>query len=224
MDGIHDMGGMHGFGPIDREEDEPVFHAEWEGRVLAICRALRVPVPGGMRDNIERMDPAEYLRTSYYEKWLHARARGLVDAGVITRDELEEKTALYRRDPHAALPRPPEGPAPAFAETSPTAVWSGKTEDGVAPPPAFAVGDPVRAKTPHPRGHTRLPRYIRGKRGRVQRLYRPQALQDAEPVDGRDGPQTVYAVRFAAEEIWGADAEPGSSVVLDMWEAYLEKA
>ena len=84
MDGIHDMGGMHGFGPIIREEEEPVFHYLWEGRVLAIVRATPIPIPGGMRNNIETMDPGHYLTSSYYEKWLHARIKGLIDAGAIT--------------------------------------------------------------------------------------------------------------------------------------------
>ena len=84
MDGIHDMGGMHGFGPIIREENEPLFHHPWEGRVLAMTVATPVPVPGGSRNNIENMDPAHYLSSSYYEKWLHSRIKGLIDAGVLT--------------------------------------------------------------------------------------------------------------------------------------------
>ena len=89
MNGIHDMGGMHGFGPIVREENEPVFHHDWEGRVFAIRIATPVPIPGGSRNNIEQMDPAAYLTTSYYEKWLHSRIQGLIDAGVLTEAELE---------------------------------------------------------------------------------------------------------------------------------------
>src|SRR5262245_62634412 len=105
MNGIHDMGGMHGFGPIVREENEPVFHHVWEGRVFAIRLATPVPIPGGSRNNIEQMDPAAYLTTSYYEKWLHARIKGLIDAGVLTAAELEARIALYRDHPEMSVPR-----------------------------------------------------------------------------------------------------------------------
>ena len=83
MNGIHDMGGMHGFGPVVREENEPVFHHDWEARVLAMRVATPVPIPGGSRNNIEQMDPAAYLTSSYYEKWLHSHIKGLIDAGKI---------------------------------------------------------------------------------------------------------------------------------------------
>ena len=228
MDGIHDMGGMHGFGPIEIEPDEPVFHAPWEGRVLAICRKLTVPVPGGMRNNIERLAPAEYLRSSYYEKWLHARIKGLVDAGVITAEELAKKLARYGDDPDAPLPVAADADADSGQQpptAGPMAIWSGQEDSADAPaPPRFAVGDQVRAKQIYPAGHTRLPRYIRGKIGRVFKTYRPQTLQDAEPVDGASRPQAVYAVKFSGDQLWGAAAEANSCVLLDMWESYLEEA
>ncbi|NKB67678.1 MAG: nitrile hydratase subunit beta [Candidatus Latescibacteria bacterium] len=221
MDGIHDMGGMHGFGPIDIETDEPAFHEAWEGRALGICRLTPVPVPGGMRNNIERIEAAEYLRSSYYEKWLLARIKGLVDAGAITQAEYDAKLAHYRARPDAALPVAEAAPKPDDG----TRAWP---QPGPAEPleegPRYAVGDRVRARQIHPEGHTRLPRYIRGKVGQVIRIYRPQALQDSERLGGREGPEPVYAVQFAGAEVWGETAEANSCVLLDMWESYLEQA
>ena len=104
MDGIHDMGGMHGFGPIVHEENEPLFHHPWESRVLAISVATPVPIPGGSRNNIENMDPAHYLSSSYYEKWLYSRIKGLIDAGVLTPEEMETRMALLREQPQCRNP------------------------------------------------------------------------------------------------------------------------
>ena len=216
MDGVHDMGGMHGFGPIKIDENEPLFHDEWEGRVLGICRLLHIPVPGGMRNAIEQLDPAEYLRTSYYEKWLLARIEGLIAAGAITREEFAAKAAHYGAQPDAEIP-----PTPAAA---PQVEPSRHENQEDAPPPAFAVGDQVKVRQTHPRGHTRLPRYIRGKVGMVVQIYRPQGFQDAEPLEDAGNPQTVYAVKFAGEQVWGESAEPNSCILLDMWESYLEQA
>ena len=216
MDGVHDMGGMHGFGPIKIDAHEPLFHEEWEGRILGICRLLRIPVPGGMRNAIERLDPAEYLRTSYYEKWLLARIEGLIATGTITREEFAAKIAHYGAQPDAEIPSVPA----AAPQVEPS---RHENQEG-ALPPTFAVGDQVKARQTHPRGHTRLPRYIRGKVGVVVQIYRPQGFQDAEPLEDVGKSQTVYAVKFTSEQVWGESAEPNSSVLLDMWESYLERA
>ena len=221
MDGIHDMGGMHGFGPIIREENEPLFHHEWEKRVLAMGVAIPVPVPGGSRNNIENMDPAHYLSSSYYEKWLHSRIRGLIDAGAMTSDELETRVALFREKPDAETPVHPNPDAvrAKFARRRPAAS---------APPPVdirpqFQVGDPVRARNIHPEGHTRLPRYVRGKTGTITRFYGIHNLQDAElPAGCVRREQPLYAVRFESRELWGESAE--DAVYLDMWEGYLAPA
>ena len=223
MDGIHDMGGMHGFGPIIREENEPLFHHPWEGRVLAMTVATPVPIPGGSRNNIENMDPAHYLSSSYYEKWLHSRIKGLIDAGVLTEEELETRLALFRDHPNIQTPVHPD-PAAVRAEL--------KHSRPAAPPsqqvdiqPQFSRGDHIRSRNIHPAGHTRLPRYARGKCGTVTNFYGIYSLQDAElPAGYATRQQPLYAVRFDAAELWGSAAETKSAVYLDMWESYLEPA
>lgn len=221
MDGIHDMGGMHGFGPIEIEEDEPLFHEPWEGRVLGIARTLNSPIPGGARFAIEELDPAFYLASSYYEKWLHARINGLLASGVIIHAEFAEKLAYYRANPGADLPR---GAVPASSSEQRVSGASTTGEAPAEPVHHFAIGDRIRAKQVHPEGHTRLPRYLRGKVGEVVRLYRAQGFQDHAPMSDHQGLQPVYAVRFDGRVVWGESAEPNSSVLLDMWEAYMEDA
>ena len=218
MDGVHDMGGMHGFGRIERQDDKPAFHEVWEGRVMGISQATPVPIAGGMRSKIEGLDPALYLSSSYYERWLHARIQGLIEAGAITAEELEAKVAYYRANPDAALPEPPDETESARREQP----RSKSTGDSPAlSSPAFSVDDRVRVRNMHPAGHSRLPRYIRGKVGKVVRVYRHQRVQDHEPIGDHEGPQPVYAVEFDGDEVWGTFAEPNSRVLLDMWESYL---
>ena len=179
MNGIHDMGGMHGFGPIVREENEPVFHHDWEGHVFAMQVATPVPIPGGSRNNIEHMDPAAYLTTSYYEKWLHSRIKGLIDAGVLTEAELEARIALYRDHPETPVPRREDQDRVQRIRGQLRRVESPRRD--VPLQPQFPIGATVRARNMHPPGHTRLPRYVRGKCGIVERYYGIYDFQDAVP-------------------------------------------
>lgn len=220
MNGIHDMGGMHGFGPIPREENEPVFHHAWEGHVFAIRQATPVPIPGGSRNNIEQMEPATYLTSSYYEKWLHAQMKGLVDAGVLTDAELEERIAFYQAHPDAPVPRREDPVRVQSILQRISALQSPRLALGRAP--AFSVGTTVRVRNLHPPGHTRLPRYVRGKRCVIARYYGIYAFQDAMPAGVDAPPQPLYAARFEARELWGESAEANNVVYLDMWESYLE--
>ena len=222
MNGIHDMGGMHGFGPVVREENEPVFHHDWEGRVFAMQVATPVPIPGGSRNNIEHMDPAEYLTTSYYEKWLHSRIKGLIDAGVLTAAELEARIALYRDHPETPVPHREDQDRVQHIRAQLRRVESPRRD--VPLQPRFAIGATVRACNLHPPGHTRLPRYVRSKCGVVERYYGIYDFQDAVPPGTEVPPQPLYAVRFDARELWGASAEAHSVVCIDMWESYLEPA
>ena len=105
MNSIHDMGGMHGFGPIKREENEPVFHHAWEGRVYAMAWQTDVPIPGGFRYAIERIDPAHYLATTYYEKWLYIQTQGLIEAGILTQEEFDDRVAYFLNNPNATPPQ-----------------------------------------------------------------------------------------------------------------------
>jgi nitrile hydratase len=207
VDGVHDLGGMEDFGPVVLEPAEPVFHAPWEGRVFAIggiLTAQGLASTNTVRHAIERMDPAHYLGSPYFEHWLTAFATLLVERGVVTREELE-------RQNEAAFPlsRPSRAPV---------------SEVGGTQGLRFAVGDRVRVRAMHPRGHTRCPRYVRGKLGVVDRCDGRFTLPDAD-VHG-DGPpiEFTYSVRFDAAELWGAEAERGNVVSVGLWQSYLEPA
>ena len=221
MNGIHDMGGMHGFGPVLREDDEPVFHAPWEGRVFAIN--VTTPLPGGLRPNIEEMSPAEYLNSSYYEKWLHAKIAGLIATGYITGEELAARVKEFRGKPDAE-PERVENPDLLIEQRERLASLFPPTRnpEGAA---AFQPGDAIRARNINPPGHTRLPRYIRGHLGTVDRIYGWHEIQDQDP-PGKTikGIEPVYSVRFEGAELWGEQAEPNSCVYIDMWESYLQPA
>ncbi|HXY95190.1 MAG TPA: nitrile hydratase subunit beta [Acidimicrobiia bacterium] len=207
MDGIHDLGGMDGFGPVDVEPDEPVFHHDWERRVfrlnLAAARALEV-TGGAWRHGVERMDPADYLRSSYYERWLTRAATLMVEAGLVSADELERRAG--GRFP---LSRPDRGEAPEAPEEH-------RTE------PRFAVGDPVRVREWHPHGHTRAPRYVQGKRGAIVRCDGAEHVPDVEAHGGGRVLEPVYSVRFTARELWGESGGDGEAVHVDLWERYLD--
>lgn len=219
MNGVHDMGGMHGFGPVEPEANEPVFHAPWEGRVLALRRAAgawrKWNIDAG-RHSIETLPPADYLRMSYYEKWLASCEKLLLGAGLVTPQEL----ASGRRDPKVPVATPP-----LTADRVPAVLAAGgPTQRLVSATPRFAAGDTVRARNLHPAGHTRLPRYARGRRGIVERDHGAHVLPDSNARFDGENPQFLYTVRFAARELWGDEANPADTIHLDLWEDYLEPA
>ncbi len=204
MDGIHDLGGMQGFGPVEMEPDEPTFHERWEGRVFGmtgIASLKGITNTSEFRHAIERMEPASYLTTSYYEHWLTALGTLLVEKGVVAREDLERGPSGF----------PLAGPAvPA-------------TEPGRAgEAPGFEVGDRVRVRDIHTPGHTRCPGYVRGREGVIVRVDGPAALPDVE-AHGDDPPaEPTYCVRFDARELWGEQAQPAAAVTVDLWQSYLE--
>ncbi len=211
MNGIHDLGGMHGFGPVVVEPDEPVFHGAWEGRVLGMVYQM---VGFGwanidaFRHAIERLNPVDYLTAGYYGRWLASLETLLVERGLLARGDVDARLCGEAIAPTARpsdLPRPASG----FERT-------------VEEAPRFAVGQPVRARNLNPGGHTRLARYLRGKRGVVNRVHGAFVFPDTNAHGRGEHPQHLYSVRFAADELWGADAEASSSVHVDLFEDYLE--
>lgn len=227
MNGIHDMGGMHGFGPVEIEENEPVFHHPWEGRVYGMVTTIRdahdVYGPYGSRFYIESIPPDRYLTSSYYEKWMIALENALMAKGLLTREELEAKSSEFRDSPDMVVPRreDPEATRQVIENIRLRLPLSKSPDADIRP--AFQAGDAVRALNINPQGHTRLPRYIRGKLGTIEKLYKIQDIQDHVP-ESELGPQTVYSVRFEGVELWGAAAEENQSLYIDMWESYLEPA
>ena len=216
MNGVHDMGGMQDFGPIQPEK--PVFHEVWEGRVLAMGRAVGATgkLGGFLRPAIEEIPPAEYLRMSYYERILEALVKRLVAGGLVTRQEIESG-------------KPAKGSAKSVPALRPAeaATISFRTAPAIAHPevsPRFHAGDSVRARMMNPKGHTRLPRYARGRTGVIARDQGVQVFEDTRTSGLGPKPQHVYSVRFCAHELWGAEASPRDSVYIDLWEDYLEPA
>lgn len=219
MNGVHDMGGMHGMGPIQAEKNEPVFHERWEGRVLALRRAMGAWHKWNIdvtRHEVERVPPAEYLRLSYYERQFVAFLEMLAKSGLVTRAELESG-------------KPAEGAVKAVPALTPekaaVLITKGVPASRDLPvTPRFRPGDRVRARNMHPVGHTRLPRYARGKLGTIDRDHGIFVFPDTNAHFLGEKPQHVYSVRFAARELWGQQAAPRDSVYLDMWDDYLEPA
>ena len=200
MNGVHDMGGMHGMGPVRSEQNEPVFHEPWEGRVYAMNRAMRAWRKWSLdtdRHEIELLPPADYLRMSYYERWLTRLALQVVKHGFVTSEEMESGKA-----------------APNSTKVTPAltmATSAGWLTRGIASShdpgvrPLFKAGQRVRARNIHPTGHTRLPRYARGKTGVVQRDHGVYVFPDTNAHANGEKRQHVYSVRFAARELWGDD-------------------
>jgi nitrile hydratase subunit beta len=220
MNGIHDMGGMHGMGPIQAEKNEPVFHERWEARTYGLTRAIgawrKWNIDTG-RFGIEQLPPEEYLRMSYYEKWFVRLVNLLVKTGLISRPEAESG----KPDPGTAKMTPP-----LTADRVAAAALNRNISDSHDPkiPPIFKAGQRVRSKNINPPGHTRLPRYARGKVGQIHLDHGVYIFPDTNAMGLGEKRQHVYAVRFAARELWGDGASPHDFVYIDMWDDYLERA
>ena len=208
------MGGMHGFGRVEVESDEPVFHARWEQRVLGMAYQVIgfgwVPIDA-FRHGIERMDPVRYLTAGYYGRWLASLERVLVERGVLGAGEVDARSGGRT------------GSAPASVPSGPAAAASGFVRE-VERAPRFRIGDAVRARIASPSGHTRLPRYAAGRRGLVHRVQPAYVFPDSNAHGLGENPQHLYNVRFAATELWGDAAESGTAVHIDLFEPYLEPA
>ena len=216
MSGIHDMGGVPGYGRVEPEEDEPVFHSEWEGRIFGLVISVK---DGLSRPRLESLDPNEYL-SGYYQRWMIALERGLIERGVLSAEELEAKTNCFRNDPEAS---PTRNVNPALTERVRTDMYRQRqVRRTPARLPAFVVGDRVRARRIQHGGHTRLPGYVQGKRGVVGAIYAAYDFPDDIPGDEVAPAQHLYSVRFDGPEVWGASAESGTALYIDMWEGYLD--
>lgn len=219
MNGIHDMGGMHGMGPVQPERDEPVFHHRWEARVFAVVRAMgafgRWNIDAS-RHQRELIPAAEQLRMSYYERWLAGLAELLLRHGFLGAEELASgKPAQGAGRLTPALPA--DRVAAFIAAGSPAARHS-------AGPPRFRPGQRVRARNLNPIGHTRLPRYARGKSGTIERVQGVFVFPDSNAHFRGENPQHLYSVRFEARELWGEDFPARDAVYVDLWEEYLDAA
>jgi nitrile hydratase beta subunit len=217
VDGIHDMGGMHGFGPAVFPGSEDAYHERWEPRVFAMSTLVGIDGlgSGSGRAIREEMPPEEYLRASYYERWLWSTEQRLLRKGTIAADEVDRWVERLR-----------------VGEEAPTATDPGQIERALAvcrrePQPlaeatetAFAVGDSVRVKRMRPEGHTRCPRYVRGATGVVERVRWVDVFPDVGPYEGPEEP--VYSVVFASEDLFGPSEEGSWTVRLDLYESYLE--
>ena len=224
MNGIHDLGGMDGFGPVVPERDEPVFHEGWERHVFATTLATMGPVYNldEFRHAIERMGNLHYLEGSYYEHWLASLETLLTEKGILDRAELDARVAQLKKDP-AAVPAPQPRGDDVLAPAISAAIRSGaSTQRPVDHRPRFGVGDRVVARVVSPRGHTRLPRYVRGKVGTVEIVHGAFVLPDTNAHLQGERPEYVYAVRFDAHEVWGDRPRGRQSIYVDLWESYLE--
>jgi nitrile hydratase len=213
---IHDMGGMHGFGPVEREPNEPVFHADWEKRVNALQRATFIGLwtVDGMRASLEDLPPLAYLEASYYKRWFLGLERRVVAYGLVSEDEMAAGRSLR---PGVRLNRK------LTAEDAKAMAWPNYNR----PPPGparFKAGDSVRARNINPQTHTRLPRYARGKLGTVEAVRGCHVFPDTAAIGAGENPQWLYAVGFAGRELWGEEADPSIQVSIEAFEPYLVPA
>ena len=219
MNGIHDLGGMQDMGPIPYASAEPVFHERWEGRAYALTRAAAVWGKWNIdasRFQRELIPPAEYLRMSYYERWFEALQALLLKSHLVSAREIETG------QPDPAAPR--LTPALRADKVADTLARGAPADREVVAQPRFRPGQRVRTRNMHPEGHTRLPRYARGRSGTIVRDHGGFVYPDTNALFEGEQPRHLFSVRFSAAELWGGSAPPGDSVYLDLWESYLEPA
>jgi nitrile hydratase subunit beta len=217
VNGVHDMGGDHGFGPVRPEPDEPVFHADWERRAFALTLAMGATGTWNLdaaRFARERTPPAQYLASTYYEIWFAALELQLAEHGLVGADEVDAGRSLREPAPvaHTLM----------ADDVLPTLGRGGSTVRDAARPARFAVGDRVRARNLNPPTHIRLPRYVRGHEGTVELVHGCHIFPDTHAHGLGEQPEWLYTVRFDARELWGPDADPTVRVSTDAFEPYLE--
>ena len=216
MNGVHDMGGMHGFGKVEPEPNEPVFHAPWEGRVLAMQRAMSYT--GAFNIDMSRaaqegLPPQVYLGVSYYKRWELGMEQNLLGKGLVSADELAAGHALH--------PAKPVKRTMSAADIS-AALTRGQYGRVPTGPAAFSIGQRVRAKNIHPPTHTRLPRYVRGHVGVIERIQGCHVFPDTVAIGAGENPQWLYTVVFDGRDLWGQGSDPTVKVSVEAFEPYLE--
>jgi len=220
MNGPQDLGGQMGFGPVAPEKDEPIFHAPWERRALALTLAMGATREWNIdmgRHARESLPPAQYLSSSYYEIWIAGLRKLILARGLVTEDELASGKMT-------APPKKVVGKLLLAKDVPAVLAKGGPTTRPAATPPRFKVGDKVRTKNIHPQTHTRLPRYLRGHVGEIALLHGTHVFPDSNAHGKGEEPQPLYTVRFSAREIWGEARNPRDAVSADLWEPYLEPA
>ena len=218
MNGAHDLGGMHGFGQVEIEKDEPVFHFPWEKRAFALTLASGFHGKWNLdmsRYAREQMPPAEYLATTYYEHWLFGLQKLLVEQELVTAKELQTGHAEAKTSELRALQVSDVEPLLRKRRAA-------RLDEDV--PPRFWAGERVVARNINPTGHTRLPRYARGRRGVIERDHGVFIFADTHAMRRDKKPQHCYSVRFTARELWGTDASARDSVFVDLWDDHLDRA
>jgi len=218
MNGAHDLGGMHGFGQVEIEKNEPVFHFPWEKRVFALTLASGFHGKWNLdmsRYAREQMPPAEYLATTYYEHWLFGLQKLLVEQQLVTAIELQTGHAEAKTSELRAL-------QVSDVESLLRKRRAARLDEDV--PPRFRAGERVVARNINPTGHTRLPRYARGRRGVIERDHGVFIFADTHAMSRDKKPQHCYSVRFTARELWGTDASARDSVFVELWDDHLDRA
>ena len=226
MNGVHDLGGTDGMGPVVVPEYEPVWRAEWEKAAFALFATnFRAGLFGvdAFRYGIEQMPPAEYLTSPYYEHWEHTAEYYAAKAGVIDEAELDARTQYYLEHPDEPLPDRKDPELMEFVDQAVKHGAPARRESDKAP--AFAVGDRVTVVADSPKGHTRKAGYVRGRTGVIEMAHGTFIYPDSAGNGGGDAPEHVYTVKFTNAELWGADyAEPNGVVYFDVWEPYIVHA
>lgn len=221
MDGIHDLGGKHGYGRVEREDDEPAFHERWEASVFSMTRAAAAAGAWNntdrFRHGVERIDPVAYLSHGYYGRWLGGIETLLVEAGVVTMQEVTERAlglGGFASDLIAARPSP---------QPDPLAAAGAGTIRPLDQQPAFSIDDIVLTSTRVKAGHTRLPAYARGKMGRIHAIHGGWVYPDSNAHGQGEQPQFLYTVEFSGDELWGQGSDAALKVYVDLFEPYLER-
>jgi nitrile hydratase subunit beta len=215
MNGPQDMGGFDRFGPINAEENEPVFHSEWERRAFALNLLMGMTGSWNLdqaRYWRERVEPLRYWSSSYYQYRHYGLEAQLVDLGLATPEEIESGKL--------AVPPKPVKRVAAAAMIPGILAKGGPATRASNQPQGFWIGDKVRARNITPEGHTRLVRYARGRLGEIVLVHGTHVLPDSSAHGKGDDPHWLYTVRFTARELWGRDSN--DAVNIDLWEPYLE--